>query len=98
VGDQLLASFCKNTTNIFDSQFLYFRTGGDGIVFILQTNDLQDIDIILRNNRADLEDRMYQTVFTEFGMSFGTTHLSETKTVSQCLGLADERMYTDKGH
>lgn len=96
LGDELLVSFCKNAADIFGRQFLYFRTGGDEFVFILQTNDRQDMELILQNNRAVLAERMYQSGFLEFGMSFGTAHLSETKTVSQCLGLADERMYSDK--
>lgn len=75
-----------------------FRTGGDEFVWLIELNQSKTIEIIVNSipeiiSKCEFE---LQKGWPNSGISYGIATSSESKSQSECLTLADDRMYQNK--
>ena len=97
-GDALLRYGAKTMANILDSKGEVFRTGGDEFVWLLKRALPDEIE----SAAAEIEQMMthcqnaLQSKWPKSGISYGVAHGRESSNQSECLALADKRMYQHK--
>lgn len=97
-GDALLIAGAKLMSCETEKLGTVFRTGGDEFVWLFEFNQRKDIETFINNipeiiSRCEYE---LQTHWPAAGISFGIATSVESKSQSECLTLADNRMYQNK--
>ncbi|PKG56998.1 diguanylate cyclase domain-containing protein [Shewanella sp. GutDb-MelDb] len=97
-GDALLRYGAKTMTNALDSKGEVFRTGGDEFVWLLNAQLFSDMPSAVEDIGRMM---MYcqsamQSKWPHSGISYGIAHARESSNQSECLALADARMYQHK--
>lgn len=97
-GDELLIAGTKLMREVINKEGTIFRTGGDEFVWLFELKKAKNIVRIVKSiprliEQCEIE---LQQTWSETGISFGIASSTETHSQSECLTLADERMYQNK--
>ncbi|QQX79379.1 diguanylate cyclase [Shewanella sp. KX20019] len=97
-GDALLRYGAKTMANALDSNGEVFRTGGDEFVWLLNSQLFshfpearKEIELMMVQCQSAIQSKWPQS-----GISYGVAHAEESINQSECLALADKRMYQHK--
>jgi len=94
-GDLLLKDTARLMSKKINPWGKVFRTGGDEFIWVIGLScqgTLNNIKKLIDEVELELRTQGW----LEIGISFGFASTSETKTISECLILADQRMYEHK--
>ncbi|QFU24270.1 diguanylate cyclase [Shewanella sp. YLB-09] len=97
-GDALLRYGAKTMANALDSKGEVFRTGGDEFVWLLNSQSFSNLPSAveeIEQMMAQCQNAL-QSKWPQSGISYGIAHAQESSNQSECLALADERMYQHK--
>jgi diguanylate cyclase (GGDEF)-like protein len=99
IGDKLLIE----TANLMQKKLKdigsVFRCGGDEFIWVVRIKDPKQAEsllIQLSDLIVKIEQELQQTGWKDVGLSFGVATSFETLNQSECLSLADQRMYKYK--
>ncbi|MBE7216000.1 diguanylate cyclase [Shewanella benthica] len=97
-GDALLRYGAKTMANALDSKGEVFRTGGDEFVWLLNSQSFSNLPSAVKEieQMMALCQNALQSKWPQSGISYGIAHAQESSNQSECLALADERMYQHK--
>lgn len=97
-GDELLRYGARLMSTTLNGQGQVFRTGGDEFVWLVSTTDsIASTQLI--DELAALLQQCHTALTTKWpmsGISYGIAHGQEGRNQSECLALADQRMYQHK--
>lgn len=98
-GDLMLQAVAQLMKDGLDGLGEVFRTGGDEFIWLFDTTQQKRIRYFANTvaaRIADIEQQLKQHGWPEAGISFGFASSEETESISQCMALADRRMYENK--
>lgn len=99
VGDKFLIDIAKIMKRKLKGIGTVFRCGGDEFIWIVEITNMQQTPSILHQLSefiVDIEKELKQAGWEDSGISYGIATSFETRNQSECLSLADKRMYTNK--
>lgn len=96
-GDKYLIEVCHlMKQNLADVGTIY-RAGGDEFIWLVeineQTDTQQELIKVLKHLLEKVDKAIQQTKWNSAGLSYGLATSLETNSLSDCLTLADQRMY-----
>jgi diguanylate cyclase (GGDEF)-like protein len=97
-GDALLASGAELMRDKVNNMGIVFRTGGDEFVWLFEHKQVNRSSVLINKIPlliAHCETEL-QKIWVDAGISFGIASSTEGHSQSECLTLADERMYQNK--
>jgi diguanylate cyclase (GGDEF)-like protein len=97
-GDDFLITGATLMQNNIHKYGTVFRTGGDEFVWLFELKQATRIDHIVNKIPIfiTLSEKALQKTWSEAGISYGVASSVESKSQSECLTMADERMYNHK--
>lgn len=97
-GDNFLTAGATLMQNSIKNDGTVFRTGGDEFVWLFELRHPKRIDALIAKipTLITASEMVLQQSWTAAGISFGIASSLESKSQSECLTLADERMYQQK--
>jgi diguanylate cyclase (GGDEF)-like protein len=98
-GDRFLIECAKIMQRILLGSGEVFRTGGDEFVWLIALKQKEnDAHMLTQISQfiAQIEQELLQTGWEQASLSFGIANSYESSNVSECLSLADKRMYKHK--
>lgn len=98
-GDKVLVAAADIMQNKLQGLGSIFRCGGDEFIWVVGIETLQQVEPLLMRLQELLlktEKELQQRGWKDVGLSFGIATSFETLNQSECLSLADQRMYKYK--
>ncbi|MEZ9369776.1 MULTISPECIES: diguanylate cyclase [unclassified Shewanella] len=98
-GDKLLISTVDLIQQKLQGLGTIFRSGGDEFILVAEITNLQQTASVISQLSVALlktEQELQRTRWKNIGLSFGIATSFETANQSECLSLADQRMYKHK--
>lgn len=97
-GDAFLTEASTLMRNNIDKLGTVFRTGGDEFVWLFEVKKAKQIDALVQSIAELIEhsEQVLKSNWPMAGISFGVASSLESRSQSECLTLADERMYQYK--
>lgn len=97
-GDELLRYGAKLMSSTLRNKGEVFRTGGDEFVWLMSANSSASIKelIVQTEKMLSLCHNNIKNKWKTAGISYGIAHSQESTNQSECLALADQRMYQHK--
>ncbi|MCZ4339460.1 diguanylate cyclase [Shewanella colwelliana] len=97
-GDAFLCYGAKTMTNALDHKGEVYRAGGDEFVWLLKDHLPKDMGVAVADIERLIRQCEYalQVKWPQSGISYGIAHAQESTNQSECLALADKRMYQHK--
>ncbi|WP_083601880.1 diguanylate cyclase [Thalassotalea sp. PP2-459] len=97
-GDLLIVNGARLISNLVVDKGKAFRTGGDEFICVFSHCSSESLPQLQDTVSQALEDisKTLKNTWKAAGLSFGTATHQEASTVSECLSLADKRMYQQK--
>ncbi|WP_076542139.1 diguanylate cyclase [Shewanella sp. UCD-KL21] len=98
-GDKLLIATVDHIQQKLQGLGTIFRSGGDEFILVAEITHLQQAASVISQLSVALlktEQELQRTRWKSIGLSFGIATSFETANQSECLSLADQRMYKHK--